>query len=66
MFLTTIRRTGYLALTKKQVIHKRNVSRSIRDIKNEKNNNLYMNGQISYSLYNNYIKEATKYKIALL
>lgn len=63
LFLSTIRERIYLALTNKQVIHKGMYSEVTDLMKEQKNLHLFINGQLSYSLYSNYIKEATKYHI---
>ncbi|MDT8861723.1 YueI family protein [Alkalihalobacillus sp. MEB130] len=60
LFLTTIVERIYIALTKKQVIHKGMYSEVVAMIKQEKNAHLYVNGNLSYSNYSNYIQEANK------
>ncbi|OIJ16086.1 hypothetical protein BKP35_03650 [Anaerobacillus arseniciselenatis] len=64
LFLSTISERIYLALTNKQVIHKGIYKEAVDIMHSEKNIHLYINGELSYSNYSNYIKEATKHKVA--
>ncbi len=64
LFLSTISERIYLALTNRQVIHKGMYKDAIEIMQSKKNIHLYINGELTYSLYSNYIKEASKYKIA--
>ncbi|WP_100372453.1 YueI family protein [Bacillus sp. FJAT-45037] len=59
LFLTTIRERIYLALTKSQVMKAGTYDEVIQKIKTTKNLKLFLNGDLSYGLYSNYIKEAT-------
>lgn len=63
LFLSTISERIYLALTKKQVIKKGMYQEAIEILRTKKDIQMYLNGELSYSLYSNYIKEATKLNI---
>lgn len=63
LFLTTISERIYLALTNKQVIHKGMYPEALDVIRTKKDLHLYINGELSYSLYSNYLKEASKYNV---
>ncbi|WP_096201254.1 YueI family protein [Bacillus sp. FJAT-45350] len=60
IFLSTIVERIYLALTKKQVIHKGMYDEAVRFLNNKKDIRLFINGNLSYHLYSNYVKEANK------
>lgn len=62
LFLSTISERVYIALTNKQVIH-RGMYHEVTELMSTKKKqglHLYLNGQLSYSLYSNYVKEAVK------
>lgn len=63
IFLSTIKERIHLALTNKQVLHKGLYHEAVSIMQTKKNIHLYINGELSYNLYSNYIKEASKYKI---
>ncbi|MFV8826638.1 YueI family protein [Alkalihalobacterium sp. APHAB7] len=63
IFLTTIIERVHLALTKKQVIHQGMYDEAVRLLQNEQNIHLYINGNLSYQLYSNYVKEANKHHV---
>ncbi|WP_209125370.1 YueI family protein [Alkalihalobacillus sp. BA299] len=63
IFLTTIIERIHLALTKKQVIHKGMYDQAVTLLSKSNNIHLYINGNLSYSLYSNYVKEANKHNI---
>ncbi|RXI99460.1 DUF1694 domain-containing protein [Anaerobacillus alkaliphilus] len=63
LFLSTISERIYLALTNRQVIHKGMYSEAIDVMKTKKDAHLFINGELTYTLYSNYLKEAAKYKI---
>jgi len=60
LFLTTILERIHIALTKKQVIHKGMYSEVLDVLKRKSNLHLYVNGDLNYSNYSNYIQEASK------
>lgn len=63
LFLSTISERIHLALTNKQVIHKGMYQEAIELFRTKKELHLYINGDLSYNLYSNYIKEATKFQV---
>lgn len=63
LFLSTIRERVYLALTNKQVFHKGMYNEAMQLIQSKKDIHLFINGELSYQLYANYLKEATKYNV---
>jgi len=63
LFLSTIRERVYLALTNKQVIHKGMYNEALQLLQSKKKIHLFINGELSYQLYSNYLKEATKYNV---
>ncbi|OIJ20260.1 hypothetical protein BKP45_09330 [Anaerobacillus alkalidiazotrophicus] len=60
LFLSTISERIYLALTNKQVIHKGIYPEAKKILQSKKDIHMYVNGELSYTLYSKYIKEATK------
>jgi uncharacterized protein YueI len=60
IFLSTILERIHIALTKKQVIHKGMYPEVLEVLKKQSNLHLYLNGDLNYSNYSNYIQEATK------
>jgi uncharacterized protein YueI len=60
IFLTTIIERIYLALTKNQVIHKGMYDEVVRLFAEKRDIHLYINGNLTYNNYANYIKEANK------
>uniref|UniRef100_A0A1S2LRB7 DUF1694 domain-containing protein n=2 Tax=Anaerobacillus isosaccharinicus TaxID=1532552 RepID=A0A1S2LRB7_9BACI len=63
LFLSTISERIYLALTNKQVIHKGMYPEAIDVMSSKKDLHLFLNGELSYNIYSNYIKEASKHNI---
>ncbi|WP_261179985.1 YueI family protein [Anaerobacillus sp. CMMVII] len=63
LFLSTISERIYLALTNKQVIHKGMYPEALEVMRTKKDIHLFINGKLSYHLYSNYLKEASKYRI---
>ncbi len=61
LFLSTIIERIYLALTKKQVIRGGMYEEAIRLMKTKQNLHLYINGNLAYKTYSNYIQEASKH-----
>ncbi len=60
LFLSTIMERIHLALTKKQVIQKGMYPEILTLMKTKTNVHLYINGDLSYQNYSNYIQEANK------
>ncbi|WP_227934988.1 YueI family protein [Alkalihalobacillus deserti] len=60
LFLSTILERIHIALTKKQVIHKGIYPEVIEIMKQKSTLHLYVNGDLNYSNYSNYIQEANK------
>ncbi|TWI57820.1 YueI family protein [Halalkalibacter nanhaiisediminis] len=60
LFLSTILERIHLALTKKQVIQKGMYPEVLSLMKTKENAHLYINGDLSYQNYSNYIQEANK------
>ncbi|MBP3951238.1 YueI family protein [Bacillus suaedae] len=60
LFLTTIIERIYIALTKKQVFKKGTYPEVITKMKTKPNAHLYINNDLSYPHYSNYIQEASK------
>lgn len=58
LFLSTLLERIHLALTKKQVINKGMYKEVIELMKTKRNLHLYLNGNLGYSHFSNYIKEA--------
>lgn len=63
LFLSTIRERIYLALTNKQVKHKGMYNEAMQLLQSKKDIHLFINGELSYQLYANYLKVATKYNV---
>lgn len=63
LFLSTISERIYLALTNKQVIHKGMYNEAVNILRSKRDVHLFINGELSYTLYSNYIKEASKNNI---
>ncbi|OLO26935.1 hypothetical protein BTR23_21415 [Alkalihalophilus pseudofirmus] len=63
LFLTTIIERIHLALTKRQVIHKGMYDQAVTILNTAHNIRIYINGNLSYHLYSNYVKEANKYNV---
>lgn len=63
LFLTTLLERIHITLTKKQVIHKGMYKEVIETMKNKSNLHLFVNGDLNYSNYSNYIQEANKWGI---
>ncbi|HHY21216.1 MAG TPA: YueI family protein [Bacilli bacterium] len=63
LFLSTIRERIFLALTKRQVIRKGMYNEVISLIRSKKGIRLYINGDIGYSFYANYVKEGSKHSV---
>lgn len=63
LFLSTIRERIHLALTKRQVIRKGMYDEAISLIRTKQGIRLYINGDIAYSLYANYVKEGAKHSV---
>lgn len=60
LFLSTILERIHLAITKKQVIDKGMYPEALTLMKTKENVHLYINGNLSYQNYSNYIQEANK------
>ncbi|MFC0473532.1 YueI family protein [Halalkalibacter kiskunsagensis] len=60
LFLTTILERIHLVLTKRQVIHKGMYSEVLQIMKTKSNLHLYVNSNLNYGNYSNYIQEANK------
>ncbi|WNF37775.1 YueI family protein [Bacillaceae bacterium IKA-2] len=63
LFLSTIRERVYLALTNKQVFHKGIYNEALQLLQSKKDIHLFINGELSYQHYSNYLKAATKYNV---
>ncbi|WP_026674717.1 YueI family protein [Alkalihalobacterium bogoriense] len=63
IFLSTIVERIFIALTKKQVIHKGMYPEVVRLMAEKQKKHLYINGSLGYQLYANYVKEANKHNI---
>ncbi|MGO4887161.1 YueI family protein [Anaerobacillus sp. MEB173] len=63
MYLNTIEERIYLALTKRQVAHKKMYNEAISIMKTNSDVQLLLNGELPYSMYADYIQEANKNKI---
>ncbi len=64
LFLSTLRERTYIALTNKQVIKKGMYPEVIKLFQSQKQDmHLFLNGDLSYNQYSNYVKEAIKHKI---
>ncbi|MCK0471510.1 YueI family protein [Halalkalibacter sp. APA_J-10(15)] len=64
VFLTTIIERIYIALTKRQVYKKGAYPEVIAFMKKYPNAHLYVNSDLSYQHYSNYLQEATKHHIS--
>ncbi|WP_062046382.1 YueI family protein [Bacillus sp. JCM 19034] len=64
VFLSTIIERIYISLTKRQVFKKGTYSEVIDLMKKYPNAHLYVNSDLQYPHYSNYIQEAAKHKIA--
>jgi uncharacterized protein YueI len=58
LFLTTFRERIHVALTKSQVIKAGTYDEVINVMKTKRNLKLFLNGNLSYSIYSNYIQQA--------
>ncbi|MET3504751.1 YueI family protein [Halalkalibacter oceani] len=58
LFLSTLLERIHLALTKKQVINKGMYKEAVELMKTKRNLHLYLNGNLGYNHFSNYIKEA--------
>lgn len=63
VFLSTIRERIFLALTKRQVIRKGMYDDAVSLIRSKRGIRLYINGDIGYSFYANYVKEGAKHSV---
>lgn len=63
VFLSTIRERIYLALTKRQVIRKGMYNEAVSIIRSKRGVRLYINGDIGYSFYADYVKEGAKHSV---
>jgi uncharacterized protein YueI len=60
LFLTTILERIHIALTKRQVIHKGMYSEVLQKMKTKSDLHLYVNSNLNYRNYSNYLQEANK------
>ncbi|MBB5173124.1 YueI family protein [Texcoconibacillus texcoconensis] len=64
LFLSTFAERVHLALTNRQVRHRGMYDKAIDVMKKEKDVHLYLNGDLGYSAYSNYVNEANKHRVA--
>ncbi|GAE24773.1 hypothetical protein JCM9140_725 [Halalkalibacter wakoensis JCM 9140] len=63
LFLSTFLERIHIALTKKQVVHKGMYPEVVEIMKEKKNLHLYINGNLNYGNYSNYVQQASKSNI---